>query len=76
VFVGITSQCICGHVDLNVYETGRDMINSGATPLENMLAETALAKLSWALGNFDNVGEIMLTNFVDELTPRIPLGQD
>ena len=76
VFVGISSQCIWGHVDLNVYETGRDMIKAGATPLENMLAETALAKLSWALGNFDNVNEIMLTNFVDELTPRIPLSQD
>jgi len=76
VFVGITSQCIWGHVDLNVYETGRDMINAGATPLENMIAETAFAKLSWALGNFDNIREIMLTNVVGEFTPRIPLSQD
>ena len=76
VFVGIASQCIWGHVDLNVYETGRDMINAGATPLENMIAETALAKLSWTLGNFDNVKEIMLTNLVGEFTPRIPLHQD
>ena len=44
VFIGIASQCIWGTVDLNVYETGRDMINAGATPLENMIAETALAK--------------------------------
>ncbi len=76
VFVGITSQCIWGHVDLDVYETGRDMINAGAVPLENMIAETAFAKLSWALGNFHNLKEIMLTNLVGEFTPRIPLNQD
>jgi L-asparaginase/Glu-tRNA(Gln) amidotransferase subunit D len=52
------------------------MINAGATPLENMIAETAFAKLSWALGNFDNIREIMLTNVVGEFTPRIPLSQD
>ncbi len=76
IFVGITSQCIWGHIDLNVYETGRDMINAGATPLENMIAETALAKLSWTLGNFSNVKEVMLTDLVGEFTPRIPLAKD
>jgi glutamyl-tRNA(Gln) amidotransferase subunit D len=73
VFVGITSQCIWGHVDLNVYETGRDMIGAGAVPLENMIGETALAKLSWTLGNFDDVEQVMLTNFVGEFTERIGL---
>lgn len=75
IFVGVTSQCIWGHVDLNVYETGRDMLNAGAVPLENMIGETALAKLSWALGNFDNVTEIMLTDFVGEFTRRITLSE-
>ena len=75
VFVGITSQCIWGHVDLNVYETGRDMLNAGAVPLENMIGETALAKLSWALGNFENVTETMLRDFVGEFTSRIPLNE-
>lgn len=73
VFVGITSQCIWGHVDLNVYETGRDMINAGALPLENMIGETALTKLSWTLANFENVKEVMLTDVAGEFTPRIPL---
>lgn len=73
VFVGIASQCIWGRVDLNVYETGRDMINAGATPLENMIAETALAKLSWTIANFKNVSDVMLTDLVGEFTPRIPL---
>jgi glutamyl-tRNA(Gln) amidotransferase subunit D len=76
VFVGISSQCIWGHVDLNVYETGRDMIEAGAVPLENMFGETSLAKLSWSLGNFDNAREAMLTNLVGEFTTRIPLDSD
>lgn len=73
VFVGLTSQCIWGRVDLNVYETGRDLINAGATPLENMFSETALAKLSWSLGNFDDVKQVMLTNLVGEINARVAL---
>ena len=52
VFVGITSQCIWGHVDLNVYETGRDMINAGATPLENMIARDCVCKTFMGTGEF------------------------
>ncbi len=75
VFIGITSQCIWGHVHLDVYETGRDLIEAGAVPLENMLAETAFAKLSWALGNFEpeQVKEVMLTDIAGEFTQRIAL---
>ncbi len=74
VFVGITSQCIWGRVDLNVYDTGRDLINAGAVPLEDMLGETAFAKLSWALGNFPRgeVDEIMKRNLAGEITSRTP----
>ncbi len=75
VFVGITSQCIWGHVDLNVYDTGRDLIAAGASPLENMFAETAFSKLSWVIGNFRNTVEIMLTNLIGEFNPRIPLSE-
>jgi glutamyl-tRNA(Gln) amidotransferase subunit D len=73
VFVGITSQCIWGHVDLNVYDTGRDLIAAGAIPLENMFAETAFAKLSWVMGNFSDTNEIMLKNLTGEFSLRIPL---
>lgn len=76
-FVGITSQCIWGHVDLNVYGPGRDLIASGATPLENMFAETAFSKLSWVMGNFlSGTREIMLTNLLGEFDPRIPLTEN
>ena len=52
------------------------MLNAGAVPLENMIGETALAKLSWALGNFENVTETMLRDFVGEFTSRIPLNEN
>lgn len=75
-FIGITSQCIWGHVDLNVYGPGRDLIAAGAVPLENMIPETAFAKLSWVLGNFpDNIREMMLKNVVGEFNPRILLSE-
>lgn len=73
-FVGITSQCLWGHVDLNVYGPGRELISAGAIPLENMFAETAFSKLSWVMANFpQNVREVMLENLVGEFTPRLLL---
>ncbi len=75
IFVGITSQCIWGHVDLNVYETGIDLVNAGAVPLGNMLSETAFVKLCWAIGNFppERTRNLMTRNLVGETTERIPL---
>lgn len=71
----MTSQCIWGRVDLNVYETGRDLLEAGVIPLENMISETAFAKLSWALGNYEpnEVKEIMLNNIAGEFSERILL---
>jgi glutamyl-tRNA(Gln) amidotransferase subunit D len=73
IFVGMTSQCIWGHVDLNVYETGSDLLDAGVIPLGNMLSETALAKLSWTLANFQDIEKVMLENMSFEMTPRITL---
>lgn len=75
IFIGITSQCVRGHVDLHVYETGIDLLNAGAVPLGNMIGETALAKLSWVLGNFskEDVGNLMTKNLLGEMTERILL---
>jgi glutamyl-tRNA(Gln) amidotransferase subunit D len=73
IFVGMTSQCIWGRVDLNVYATGADLLAAGVAPLENMLAETAFAKLSWACGNFQDVKRVMLEDLVGEFNPRLRL---
>ncbi|MEM4246656.1 MAG: Glu-tRNA(Gln) amidotransferase subunit GatD, partial [Candidatus Bathyarchaeia archaeon] len=40
VFVGMTSQCLWGRVNMQVYSTGRDLLRLGVTPLEDMLPET------------------------------------
>src|SRR5437016_2833661 len=48
--VFMTSQTIWGRVDMNVYVTGRDLLNIGVTPLEDMISETAVVKLIRVLG--------------------------
>ncbi len=71
--VFMTSQTIWGRVDMNVYNNGRDLLNIGVTPLEDMLSETALVKLSWVLGQtrtIDTIRNMMITPVAGEITPR------
>ncbi len=73
IFVGMTSQCLWGRVDLQVYSTGRDLLRLGVTPLEDMLPETALVKLMWVLGqttHLDEVRKVMIENISNEISPR------
>ncbi|MEM0385302.1 MAG: Glu-tRNA(Gln) amidotransferase subunit GatD [Nitrososphaeria archaeon] len=72
VFVFMTSQCIFGRVRLTVYDTGRDLLEAGVIPLEDMLPETAFVKLSWCLGNFgeDKVLDVMKANIAYEYSSR------
>ncbi|MEM0492571.1 MAG: Glu-tRNA(Gln) amidotransferase subunit GatD [Candidatus Thermoplasmatota archaeon] len=69
----MTSQCINGRVNLNVYSTGRDLLKIGVIPGENMLPETACVKLMWALAhgkNREEITELMRTNIAGEISPR------
>ncbi|MDG7007013.1 MAG: Glu-tRNA(Gln) amidotransferase subunit GatD [Nitrososphaerota archaeon] len=69
----MTSQCINGRVDLNVYDTGRDLVRAGVLPLEDMLSETALAKAMWVLGTGASgakARELMSANLAGETTAR------
>ncbi len=71
LFIGMTSQCIDGRVRMTVYESGRDLLNLGVIPLDNMIPETALVKAMWALGNTKNIDEmksLMLENIASEIT--------
>ena len=74
----MTSQCVWGRVDMNVYDTGRDLISAGVIPLEDMLGETALVKLMWALGNSssrEDAISLMKADLVGETTGRsLPSG--
>ena len=69
LFLGMASQCIDGSVRMTVYESGRDLLQFGITPLENMTPETSLVKAMWATGNSKNADEIkslMLENIASE----------
>lgn len=71
--VVMTSQCLGGRVNLNVYDTGRDLLSAGVIPGEDMLPETALVKLMWVLGQTDSkerIRELFLTNVAGELSER------
>ena len=71
IFLGMTSQCIDGRVRMTVYESGRDLLDLGIIPLENMIPEVALVKAMWVFGNYqdsEEIKKIMLQNIASELT--------
>ena len=71
LFLGMTSQCIDGRVSMTVYESGRDLLEIGIVPLNNMIPETALVKAMWALGNTKSVDEmknLMLEKIASEFS--------
>jgi len=73
LMVAMTSQCLWGRVNMNVYDTGRDLIKMGVLPLEDMLPETALVKMMWVLGQTSDPEEakaLLLRNLAYEFSPR------
>ncbi|RZN50491.1 Glu-tRNA(Gln) amidotransferase subunit GatD [archaeon] len=70
VVFGMTSQCVHGRVNMNVYRGGRILKEMGVIPLGDMLAETAWCKLSWVLGHandYEDVRSEMLRDVAGEL---------
>jgi glutamyl-tRNA(Gln) amidotransferase subunit D len=75
VHVVMTVQTLWGYAQMYVYDTGRDLLDIGVVPLDNMLPETALMKLGWVLGHtrdHDEVQEMMRHSFSHEITEREP----
>jgi glutamyl-tRNA(Gln) amidotransferase subunit D len=76
VQVYMTLQTLWGFVQMNVYETGREILALGVTPLGNMLPEAAYIKLGWALGvhpdDPDAVRALMTRSVAGEMTEREP----
>jgi len=71
----MTVQTLWGFAQMYVYDTGRDLLDLGIIPLDNMLPETAFMKLSWVLGQTDDparIREMMTTSVNHEITPREP----
>jgi len=75
VHVVMTVQTLWGYVQMYVYDTGRDLMDLGVVPLDNMLPETALMKLCWVLGHTDDHDEVlrmMRAPVNHEITDREP----
>ena len=73
IIIVVTSQCLNGRTNLNVYNTGRDMLAAGAITVWDMLPETAYTKLMWALANTSSVEAakvVMQTPLAGEMSDR------
>ncbi len=69
----MTSQCPWPHIQMNVYETGRKLLQIGVIPGENMLPEVAYVKLGWILAHTDDrkeVTRLIQTNLRGEIIER------
>lgn len=73
VLVAMASQCIWGRVNMNVYDTGRDLQALGVIPLEDMLAEVAMVKLMWIFGqtcDLEEAKRLLKMNIAGEIADR------
>lgn len=77
ITVLMTTQTLHGFVGMNVYSTGRELLNLGVIPGRNLLPEVAYVKLGWVLGQTSNPEEIknlILQNIAGEFLEReIPI---
>ena len=71
--VVMTSQCMNGRVCDRVYDTGRDLIAAGVLEGGDTLAEVALVKQMWVLGNEkdpEKAADLMTRNLKGECMRR------
>ncbi len=66
----MTSQCLFGTVNMNVYSAGRELLEAGVISGKDMLPETAMVKLMWALSLEEDIEEVMNKNIAGEITDR------
>jgi glutamyl-tRNA(Gln) amidotransferase subunit D len=69
----MTTQCIFGRVNMNVYDKGRDLLELGVIPGKDMLANTVLVKLSWLLANYskEETEKLITKNLRGEINQSI-----
>ena len=68
--VVMTSQCLWGRINMHVYSVGRKLLQAGVISGDDMLPETALVKLMWALANCEDVTSAMTCDLAGEITNR------
>ncbi len=73
MLIAMTSQCIFGRTDMNVYRSGVELLDLGVIACEDMLPETALVKLMWVLANSKDseaAKDLLLTPIAGEIDMR------
>ncbi|MFX1489882.1 MAG: Glu-tRNA(Gln) amidotransferase subunit GatD, partial [Promethearchaeota archaeon] len=77
ITVIMTTQTLHGFVGMNVYSTGRELLNMGVIPGRNLLPEVAYIKLGWVLGQTnipEEIKHLFLQNIAGEFLEReIPI---
>lgn len=71
--VAMTSQCLHGRVNLNVYDPQIKLQERGVISAENMLPGTAYVKLMWSLGQTETIEEaeeLFRQNIAGEIQDR------
>jgi glutamyl-tRNA(Gln) amidotransferase subunit D len=70
----MTTQCLFGAVNMNVYDKGRDLLNLGVLSGKDMLSNTVLVKLSWLLANYSSkeVPVLVGKNLRGEINDTLP----
>ena len=74
IIICFAPQTLYGRLDPYVYSPGRKLADIGVIFIEDMLPETAYAKLGWVLGHTSypaKVKEMMLENYAGEINKRI-----
>ncbi|HUR63801.1 MAG TPA: hypothetical protein VM241_04895, partial [Candidatus Thermoplasmatota archaeon] len=72
----MASQCINGSVNMNVYSTGRDLLQMGVLPAQDMTPEAAYIKMMWILGHTSDpkeVRKLFLTDLAGEMDAPVDL---
>ncbi|MEC7687119.1 MAG: Glu-tRNA(Gln) amidotransferase subunit GatD, partial [Candidatus Thermoplasmatota archaeon] len=67
--VAMSSQCLSGSTNLNVYRNGRKLLKHGVVETHDMLPETALVKMMWlSKHHSEDIKEKMSENIAGEIS--------
>src|SRR3989344_4107713 len=74
----MTTQCLFGGGNMNIYDKGRDLLELGVISGKDMLANTALVKLSWLLANHsqEEARKLVGKNLRGEINERLQFEED
>lgn len=74
IIICAAPQTLYGRLDPMVYSPGRELQKAGVIYLKDILPETALVKLGWAIAkgkNYEEIKRLMLNNLAGEFNERL-----